>query len=83
MAPIAVEMVVEQRRGEKQSTGGRQKMNNMELAVVTRQFATLLDSGLTIEDALSGLIDQAESMINRCKSSSLYTDIQKFLKIWF
>ncbi len=61
MAPIAVELVVEQRRGDKQSTGGRQKMNNMELAVITRQFATLLDSGLTIEDALSGLIDQAES----------------------
>lgn len=61
MAPISVEVVVERQRGEKPAVGGRQKMNNMELAVVTRQFATLLDSGLTIEDALTGLIDQAES----------------------
>ncbi len=62
LAPIAVEMVVEQRKGERQGPGGgRKKLNNMELAVVTRQFATLLDSGLTIEDALTGLIDQAES----------------------
>ena len=62
LSPISVEMVVEQ-QGEHQAAriGGRQKLNNMELAVVTRQFATLLDSGLTVEDALTGLIEQAES----------------------
>ena len=38
----------------------RQKMSSMELAVVTRQFATLLESGMPIEQALTGLVDQAE-----------------------
>ena len=38
----------------------RQKMSSMELAVVTRQFATLLESGMPIEQALTGLVEQAE-----------------------
>jgi len=62
LAPLAVEMVEEREHGSTTATvGNRRKLSNMELAVVTRQFATLLDSGLTIEDALSGLIDQSES----------------------
>ena len=60
-APLSVEAVEDQPREQGVSTGGRKKLNNMELAVITRQFATLLDSGLTIEDSLSGLIEQAES----------------------
>lgn len=32
-----------------------------ELAIVTRQFATLLDAGITVVDALQALIDQVES----------------------
>ncbi len=62
LAPLAVEMVEEREQGSTTAAvGNRRKLSNMELAVVTRQFATLLDSGLTIEDALSGLIDQSES----------------------
>lgn len=61
-APLSVEAVEDQPKKEQGvATGGRKKLNNMELAVITRQFATLLDSGLTIEDSLSGLIEQAES----------------------
>ncbi len=44
----------------------RQKMNSMELSVVTRQFATLLGSGMPIEQALTGLVEQADQ--HRIKS---------------
>ena len=36
------------------------KLRTTDLALITRQFATLLDSGLTIEEVLSVLIAQAE-----------------------
>lgn len=60
-APLSVEVVEDKPEVRGVASGGRKKLNNMELAVVTRQFATLLDSGLTIEDSLTGLIEQAES----------------------
>lgn len=44
----------------------RQKMSSLELAVMTRQFATLLDSGMPIEQSLTGLVDQADQ--HRIKS---------------
>lgn len=44
----------------------RQKMNSMELSVMTRQFATLLDSGMPIEQSLTGLVEQADQ--HRIKS---------------
>ena len=47
--------------------GGRQKITSTELAVITRQFAILLESGMTIEAALSGLVAQVES--HRVKST--------------
>ncbi len=46
--------------------GGRQKMSSMELAVVTRQFATLLESGMPIEQSLTGLVEQSDQ--HRIKS---------------
>lgn len=44
----------------------RQKMSSMELSVVTRQFATLLGSGMPIEQSLTGLVEQADQ--HRIKS---------------
>ena len=38
----------------------RSKLSTTDLALITRQFATLLDSGLTIEEVLTVLIAQAE-----------------------
>jgi len=61
LSPLAVEMVEDTPGIEGSRPQGRKKISNLELSVVTRQFATLLDSGLTIEDSLNGLIDQAES----------------------
>ena len=43
-----------------QKRSGRQKMSSMELAVMTRQFATLLESGMPIEQSLTGLVEQAD-----------------------
>jgi len=47
--------------GKNKRIGGNQKIGTTDLAVMTRQFATLLDSGLTIEQCLGGLVDQSES----------------------
>ncbi len=44
------------------STGGRHKINATEFSVLIRQLATLLGSGLTVEDSLNALIKQAESL---------------------
>ena len=44
----------------------RQKMSSLELAVMTRQFATLLESGMPIEQSLTGLVEQADQ--HRIKS---------------
>ena len=42
-----------------QINASRKSMPSAELAVITRQFATLLGAGLTIEEALEGLIEQS------------------------
>ena len=39
----------------------RKRIPPAELAVITRQFATLLSAGLTIEEALDGLIEQSDN----------------------
>lgn len=46
--------------------GRRQKLSSLELAVMTRQFATLLESGMPIEQSLTGLVEQADQ--HRIKS---------------
>jgi general secretion pathway protein F len=65
LTPLKVEGVEEARttHGPNAGTGkgSRQKLSTTDLAVITRQFATLLDSGLTIEFSLAGLVDQSES----------------------
>ncbi len=38
----------------------RTRVKTSELAVITRQFATLLGSGLTVEESMTALIQQAE-----------------------
>jgi general secretion pathway protein F len=44
---------------------GRRGISSAELAVLTRQFATLLRAGLTIEECLDVLIEQSESPRSR------------------
>jgi len=64
LVPVSVTGVEEDRlsAGLRYSTRGkkRARISSNELAVITRQFATLLASGLTVEESLSALVNQAE-----------------------
>lgn len=53
---------VSQDRG---SGGARRRLREADLTLLTRQWATLLVSGLTVERALAALIDQAEGEAQR------------------
>ena len=64
LIPTKVSVVDESTTGSKKTdvkVGSRQKLNKTDLAVITRQFATLLDSGLTIENTLAGLVEQSDN----------------------
>lgn len=79
LIPVSVDQV----RNEQAITGNRSfslqfgqgKLSTTELALVTRQFATLLDSGLTIEEVLNVLIAQSE----RHKTKSTLTGIRSHI----
>ncbi|MGA8259240.1 MAG: type II secretion system inner membrane protein GspF [Arenicellales bacterium] len=64
LVPLAVVGVQEDRSpaGGQGAPGSkrRARIATNELAVITRQFATLLASGLTIEETLTALVNQAE-----------------------
>ena len=64
LVPLSVSGVQEERHGVDAHASfarkRRARISTNELAVITRQFATLLASGLTIEEALSALVNQAE-----------------------
>jgi len=63
LVPLAVTGVEEARRGGRRagySPRGRARLGTNDLAIITRQLATLLESGLTVEEALSALVNQAE-----------------------
>ncbi len=45
----------------KQTAGRRGKLSVTQLSLITRQLATLLDASLTLEQALSALIEQTEN----------------------
>lgn len=57
--PVQVDDLASTRRGR----GGlfRPRLRESDLCLATRQWATLLESGLTMEQALSALVEQAES----------------------
>ena len=61
LTPVSVVGVAEETR---RPQGGirtrRTRIKISELAVITRQFATLLESGLTVEEGLTALIQQSE-----------------------
>ena len=45
--------------------GRARRVSATELSMLTRQLATLLDSGLTMEQTLNALIEQAETPVTR------------------
>lgn len=65
LVPLSVTGVEEERlagggSAHASATRKRARIGTGELAVITRQFATLLDSGLTIEETLTALVNQAD-----------------------
>lgn len=64
LVPMSVTGVQEDRLAAgRRFTGARTRrarITTNELAVITRQFATLLSSGMTVEETLSALVNQAE-----------------------
>ena len=60
MVPLSLKPISETTE-QGQVTVSRKRMPAAELAVITRQFATLLGAGLTIEESLQGLIEQSSN----------------------
>jgi general secretion pathway protein F len=62
LAPLAVESIRESaERAGLRERWSRPSLSRKELALVTRQFSTLVRAGLTIEECLNVLIEQTES----------------------
>lgn len=64
LVPVRVEALHGERAAGAAGAGGlrlRRGLPASQLALITRQFATLLAAGLTIEQALNALIEQSES----------------------
>ena len=64
LMPIDVKSVSDSKVDQAQSKGGKAtsktKIKANDLSIMTRQMATLLDSGMTIEETLSAIIKQSE-----------------------
>ncbi|RTZ59633.1 MAG: type II secretion system protein GspF [Gammaproteobacteria bacterium] len=58
--PLTVSQVQDRNRSAKKSVGFSRGISQSELSIFTRQFATLISSGLTIEQSLDALLSQAE-----------------------
>jgi len=61
LSPVSVSEVRDQRAESPGAWRTRGRISPGELSVITRQFATLVGSGLTIEDSLRALTEQTES----------------------
>ena len=59
LAPLEVEMSNE-KQGKSASGGSRRRLSVKELALLTRQIATLIQSGIPIEETLSAVASQSE-----------------------
>ncbi|HEY9100540.1 type II secretion system inner membrane protein GspF [Chitinimonas sp.] len=66
------ELAPEAQAGKPRRGGG---VSSAELALITRQFATLLDAGLTVERALTVLIEQAENQRSRDVLASVRSEV--------
>lgn len=57
---VASVEAVKDSKNKRTSFSFRKTMSSLELSLITRQFSILLNSGLSVEQALSALIDQLE-----------------------
>ena len=75
LTPLAVEQIGEQGVREVGGAFGRRGLRTGELALVTRQLSTLLGAGLTIEQTLTALIEQAETQRERQLLAAVRGDV--------
>jgi len=61
LTPLRVDPIQPRATRDRQPFALRHKLSTAELALVTRQFSTLIRAGLTVEDCLNVLIEQTES----------------------
>lgn len=59
LTPLTV-AIIDQQTETRRSFSFRRGIPNSELALITRQFATLIHAGLTIEECLNALVEQTE-----------------------
>lgn len=60
LVPLTVEAVTERPGAQMRVRSRRRRLNQTDLTLVTRQLATLLSAGLTLEEALTACVDQIE-----------------------
>jgi general secretion pathway protein F len=61
LSPLRIDPIHERATPDRRTITMRRRLSSGELALVTRQFATLVQAGLTIEECLNVLIEQTES----------------------
>lgn len=78
LTPLEVKAVSESAANRSQSKGSpsrRIKIGTNDLSILTRQMATLLNSGMTVEETLSAMIKQSEGH----KVKSIMSDIRSLV----
>lgn len=78
LVPLEVKSVSDKKADKSQNKGrrvSRAKIKVNELSILTRQMATLLDSGMTVEETLSALIKQSEGH----KLKTIMSDIRSLV----
>jgi general secretion pathway protein F len=76
MLPVAVEAIAAQDAGPARGRFARsRRLGAAALALLTRQLATLLGAGLTVEQTLSALIDQSERDAERQLLAAVRGDV--------
>ncbi|WP_426116370.1 type II secretion system inner membrane protein GspF [Massilia sp. PWRC2] len=77
LTPISVDAIATQldAAGVAKSRGFGEKLSQVELALFTRQLASLLEAGLPLEQALSALLEQAERPFVRDLVASIRAEV--------
>ncbi|QYF94989.1 type II secretion system inner membrane protein GspF [Massilia sp. PAMC28688] len=77
LTPLAVEAIELQvdAQGVAKSRGFRERLSQVELALFTRQLASLLEAGLPLEQAFTALLEQAERPYVRDLIASIRSEV--------
>ena len=77
LTPLAVEAIAAQvdESGTARSRGFGERLSQVELALFTRQLASLLEAGLPLEQAFTALLEQAERAYMRDLIASIRSEV--------